>query len=58
MPMSLQDSNKAVLQELEFLRADLELLRLEVDSISLDTKLLNQLLAITAMTPKDMSDYK
>ncbi len=57
--MSQEDSNKAVLQELEFLRADLDLLRQEVDSIKVPMKQVRVLQAIMDMTLKDMlkNDY-
>ncbi len=42
-----------LVQELVYLRADLELLRQEVDSMNLDIKLLRGLLDITDMTQRD-----
>ncbi len=44
--------DKAVAQELEFLRADLELLRLEVDSLGLDMRRLKPLVSTIDMTLK------
>ncbi len=50
------DFESRLAREQEFLQADLELLRQEVDSMNRDIKLLKVLLDISVTTRKDMSE--
>ncbi len=58
MPTHQLDLNKEHLLEHECLRSELDLLRLEVDYINQDTKLLKRLLITTDMTLKSLSRNK
>ncbi len=54
----MTDSNKELAQEQEYLRADLDLLRQEVDSISQHMKQVKQLLITTDMILKDILESR